>query len=148
VPNVRQELQSLCSVSPPGYRDYPKYLRGRATLDYGEVKRFLSQTLLGKYETVFFPTRLEMSSSYWLIPTHYLSLIKAPESIDALYFIYANYRVQGILKKLLKLYKDDIENVEEGVGREPYHIRLRTGQRIPVPYHGKKWRLCSCENCE
>jgi hypothetical protein len=134
---IRQELQRLCSVSPPGYRDYPKYLRGRAVLDYEEVKRFLSQILLGKYETVLFPTRLEMSSGYWLIPTYYLSFIKAPESIDALYFIYANYRVQDILKKLLKLYKDDIKNVEEGVGREPYHIRLRTGQRIPVPYHGR-----------
>jgi hypothetical protein len=136
--NIRQELERLCNISPPGYRDYSKYLRGRG-LDHERVKKFLSQTLLEKEETILFPTRLEMPSSYRLIPTYYLSLRKAPESIeDGLYFIFANSRVPDVLKKLVKLFPGDIEKIEEGVGREPYHIKLRTGQRIPVPYHGKE----------
>jgi len=50
----------------------------------------------------------------------------------------------GSAKKLLKLYKDNIKNVEEGIGREPYHIRLRKVKGYL--FHITEGRLYSCKN--
>lgn len=139
---IRRELQRLCDISPPGYSDYSKYLqyysiRRALLLDYEKVVKFLSEVLLGESKAILFPTKREMPDSYRLVPIYYLSVTKAPESKYVLDLVFANYRVQDVLSKLKRLFPNEIVRIETG-GREPFHIVLRRGGRIPVPYHSRK----------
>ena len=134
---IRSELERLCSISPPGYRDYGKYMIQKRIMDYSSVRVFWAQRFLNRMTPVFLPIRLEMRASYRLIPTYYLSRIRTPEIADILHFIYNRYRVIDVLKKLKRILPEDIVGIESG-GREPFRLVLRCGRRIPIPYPRRK----------
>ena len=128
---IRSELKRLCDMSPPGYRDYGKYLAGDI-INYDRVKEFWAQRFLDLSRLVLLPVRLEMPSSYALTPIYYVQILKASELRDALCFISNNWRIEDVVKKLKKILPDEITEAS-ATG-----IRLKTGQFIPIHYHPKE----------
>jgi hypothetical protein len=129
---IRPELERVCQTSPPGYRDYKDFIRVGKFMDYSKVKEFWASRFVGVTTHVFLPVRLEMPSSYTLIPTYYVQTSRAPDLADALYLIFNNWRIEDFVKKLKKVLPDQI------IEASASEIRLKTGQVIPIHYHPRE----------
>lgn len=132
--HIKDELAKICSSSPPGYRDYKKYIVGKG-MDYEAVRKFWANKFLKTERVLFLPTRLEVSSSSLIrsvIPVYYVKILRTRELPSTLYFIANNWRVEEVVRKLKKVLPNDI--LEASV----MGIRLRTGRVIPVHYHSRE----------
>jgi hypothetical protein len=130
--SIRPALEDICRRSPPGYRDYRRFLKNNNIIDYSKVKGFWTSRFLNTTKVILLPVRFEMPGSYGLTPIRYVGIQKAPELKDALFFILNNWRVEDVIKRLKKALPEEI------VEASTRGIKLRTGRIIPVHYHPRE----------
>ena len=66
-------MVKLCNTSPPGYRDYGKYLKTPRGVNHLLVSEFWSQEFLGS-PSACLPTKNVLKFSRYDLPTYYVSL--------------------------------------------------------------------------
>lgn len=131
IAKIRHVMQKICDISPPGYRDYYKYIL-RGNINYVGVKKFWAQRFLGSPSLILLPVRVEMPSAHSMTPIYYMSVERAPEIHYAIHFITNNLRLEDLVKRLKKILPDKIEYAS-ATG-----IKLKTGEFIPTHYHPRE----------
>lgn len=131
ITKIKYAMREICNVSPPGYRDYHKYIL-RGNVDYVSVKKFWAQRFLGSSSLILLPVRVEMPSAYSMTPIYFISIERRPEIHDAIHFITNNLRLEDLVKRLKKVLPDKIEYAS-ATG-----IKLKTGEFIHTHYHPRE----------
>lgn len=132
ITRIMPELEKICQMSPPGYRDYKRFIKPGKIMDYHMVREFWASKFIGLTMLAFFPVRLEMPDSRTLTPIYYVQTSRVPDLVSALYFIFNNWRIEDFVKKLKQVLPDQI--VEASV----HGIKLKTGKIIPIHYHPRE----------
>jgi hypothetical protein len=122
---IKKEMENICNNSPPGYKDYHKYVTRKTEGVLEHTKNILGDEALVSHAR-FFERTLKGRSLFLVVPTHMIS-IPINQNEKTLLFLLANERIEDLVKWVCKEY-----NCKSDVHRGPHNkIIFPNGESVP-----------------
>lgn len=129
---IKKEMEYICNNSPPGYRDYYKYV-GRKTEGVLEhTKNILGDTALVSH-ILFFEERLKGKSLFLEVPLYMVPVPVSPGEV-VIHTLLANERIKDLVTWLCKEYNCKL-SVSRGLHNK---IIFPNGESVPFSRGLKK----------